>query len=335
MLEPKGFYTKVSEVIDTQNHEISCSNIVEHPHGVILATGGLVQDLGCNFATILCGGQGYLGDHESVYSKCYYLTRSEDTTTFLTFDLYHGPRTAAASIVIDNGITLWVTGGMGQNFADILATSEYISVDPTPSAQKGPDLVFPLESHCMVRLNDEDHAMVIGGYSGIEMDVGYYGGIFGSEPESRTWIFNFNQWTEAPTLNFRRKNLACGVLLNETSGQKLVMVAGGIAQDAPNSTAVEYLWLDLVENEHDEWLIETEALCQPTVGASSVVTQDQLRLILIGGRSLFKAYPYHKSLCSCQMLDGKPACHLMHQELKNERVFSVAMLIPDELFDCA
>ncbi len=270
-------------------------------------------------AVVICGGQGMEGNF--LLKSCYIATNQKSFQSE-HFDMQNGYRTAAASTVIDNGLTLWITGGW--DFSSRQNTSELVTLNPVSSSKNGPQLILALESHCMVQLN-ESHAMLIGGSSDFH------------DPEDRTWCYSNlhqQQWASCPNLNYRRKNLACGVLYDNMLDQTVVMVAGGIHVDMFGDKTVEHLFIGDNSRWDQGWTIDNGVLCYGTFGPSSVVSHDKSRLIIIGGRAIGYPNPYHKSLCSCTITQGSPNCEVMKQELQIGRGLSVAMLIPDSFANC-
>ncbi len=313
-------YTKVSEVIDIgETGTGTCDDFLGHGSDIIMATGGIVTAEDGQQAVLICGGHMQvlivaLLDH------CNYAYK-DSNHMFDEVDMIYGNRAAAASLVIDSGLKLWITGGKLQTSK--LDSTEYVSLSPTPASHKGPELLEGMSSHCIVRLSSSSlKALLIGG------DNEHV------SPDYRTWYFDENTqnlWSDGPGMIYGRANLGCGVLLDKEMDQELVLVAGGIETLQHGSTSVEYLWLN---SNNNQWNLGQEVLCNARVGSASIVPQDKSRLILVGGLHKNGIMPNQQSLCSCIMAGGNPSCKIMSQQLRIGRAFMTAMLIPDSFTTC-
>ena len=251
-----------------------------------------------------------------------------------------GKRESAASVVINNGKTLWITGGFGTDWDVHMQTSEYVSLAPTTSTsplviEDGPPLIHGMSGHCLVQ-SRSGQSLFIGGEFNILIDPIYASSTFWYSNSSNDGVF---PWSLGPQMHYERVNLCCGILYDKDRDFELVMVAGGIGLDHQGTKSVEFLYID-GDNDINEWLLEEEALCDAREGADGVVDADKTHLILVGGRLREFHDFYHKTLCSCQMVkipegEGeKPSCKLLDQELRIGRAFLTAMLIPDSFANC-
>ena len=94
----------------------------------------------------------------------------------------------SASLVIDNGSKLWVTGGY--NLDHRLETTEIVELNDFGDlglVSYGPKLPHSLMGHSMVLLNDS-LAMMIGGSQNIDSDLTYF------------YEFESSNWKNGPNL---------------------------------------------------------------------------------------------------------------------------------------
>ena len=165
------------------------------------ATGGFIGN-----TVMICGGSMDAG--LNAVDECYSLT-SEKRTLITHMSV---GRMNAASIVLSDTI-LWVTGGIyGDNFGNILASTEKVT---TTGTMHGPDLPIALSYHAMVALNSAV-SMVIGGYS-----VSYH---------ASTFYYDHIQgeWSIGPSLMQARATHAAGIVTDEETNENFVAVVGGI-----------------------------------------------------------------------------------------------------------
>ncbi len=80
-------------------------------------------------------------------------------------------REAAASVPIQSGLALWVTGGWISD-GSVSKTTEIVHADG--SIEDGPDLPFWFHLHCMAKLDTDRYAL-----------TGEYTSEFGEDPEER------------------------------------------------------------------------------------------------------------------------------------------------------
>ena len=80
----------------------------------------------------------------------------------------------------------------------------------------GPELPLPLERHAMIMMNNE-LTMVIGGVS---PGIGLL---------AQTYEYNHvkGEWSNGPALNQARQSHAVGIVTDEATQEKLVIVTGG------------------------------------------------------------------------------------------------------------
>ena len=167
--------------------------------------------LGTNI--IVCGGI----PHNVHADKCHIITQ-KSTKVLLKMK---SKRYEAASLVIREKY-LWVSGGNDGTVT--LSSTEFIEIE----SAEGPELPSPLEGHKMVEVT-EDLTLVVGGSNK-------------QIPKSSTLYFHHDkthhekgQWSDGPTMLFKRRDHAVGVITDETTLKKLIAVTGG-SKLAPRST---------------------------------------------------------------------------------------------------
>ena len=201
-------YQSNSEMIDLSiKGDSNCKDWAQFPKDVNGATGGVIQD-----TVIVCGGLNY-DLYESV-DVCYSL--NSKTTTLKTH--MAAKRAYAASLVIDE-TTLWITGGWSSDTVSIQAildTSELITLEGN---ELGPQLPIHVDLHALVAI-DNTLSMLIGGRTPV-----------GNENviTQTTHYFDHqgNNWIQGPDLMQGRRSHAAGVVTDEVTTEKFVIVTGG------------------------------------------------------------------------------------------------------------
>lgn len=152
---------------------------------------------------LICGGEFDDGQSWIESDECYSL--NGQTATLVTHMSFK--RSQAASLVL-NETTLWITGGINYD-----ASSEYIRINET---MPGPALPIAIQGHTMVAINSTC-SMIIGGYSP------------NGETLSSTYFINHDGglWTDGPSLMQARQWHATGIVNDEATNEKLVLVTGG------------------------------------------------------------------------------------------------------------
>ena len=193
-----GQHIKRSEVIDLSlEGNVKCFDWVDTPS---YDTGGLVSN-----TVLVCGGK-FWNDTDS--DECHSLTA--DASTFIT--KMSVARIGSASVVINDDTTLWISGGE----SDVAkSSSEYINLGRTMS---GPDLPVPLDGHQMVSIN-ATFTMIIKGPSICYSCTG----------TSSTFYYNHVEktWMNGPDLSLTRKKFAAGIVTDQVTLERLVIVTGG------------------------------------------------------------------------------------------------------------
>ena len=175
-------------------------------------------------------------------------------------------RSSAASLNIDAN-TIWISGGF-DGYND-LSSSEFITVE---GSMEGPELPMPLRAHKMVAINNE-LTMIIGGRS--------YGSFF-----AETYYYNHSdeQWIDGPNMNQARYVHAAGIITDEATEERLVVVTGGFDVNGIDTLKSTELLLD------DNWSLGKLSLKVNTPYARHVNTlwyKDRTMFIFIDQMSFF------------------------------------------------
>ena len=177
----------------------NCKDWAEIPKDVEAAIGGVIQE-----AVIVCGGE---DQNYNIIDECYRL----NSKTATLFTHMSAKRLYAASLVIDK-TKLWITGGYSDDTGR-LASSEYITLE---GSEPGPELPIPINSHALVAI-DNTLSMLIGGSTteNVATKTTHY-----FDHQSHNWI-------QGPDLMQARWQHAAGMVTDQVTNEKLVIVTGG------------------------------------------------------------------------------------------------------------
>ncbi len=161
-----------------QDTFVECAHSIQppEPDGLVDATGGVlkmpdISDIDDDPIIVVCGGQLFKENKPS--DKCMILNKQKDDQFLLsTNGLLNRNRFGAASVVIDNGNTLWLTGGMSSSAENIaVRTSELVNMIDISSGLiydtngQGPTLPeAELSDHCITKIGP-NIALLTGGTS--------------------------------------------------------------------------------------------------------------------------------------------------------------------------
>ena len=183
-----------------------CSNWANYPQNTKGTTGGF---LGIN--VIVCGGLNELHEHSD---ECRIV--APKTTKLLTNML--SKRFDAASLII-KGKYLWVSGG--NNGGGTLSSTEFIDINIGTTA--GPELPTALEGHKMIDITDDLTIVIGGSFAGIEKSTTYKYKYKSNHQEGH--------WSDGPTMQYRRRNHAVGVVTDRITLKKFLVVTGGVSEE--------------------------------------------------------------------------------------------------------
>ncbi len=257
-------------------------------YAVDKATGGLLLR-NASHIPIVCGGTSY----NVANQNCYKLERQSLPTAV---GVLSRMRLGAASAVILNGTTLWVTGGA--SFSDLpSATTEWINVSMTsgsndgPPGPPGPPLLMqglalpkPRAYHCLEIIED-DSAVLYGGGDAETWTISGLGQVVIEDAD------NVNAWTVQAQMAVGRSGHGCGVIRHEIiefHARRLVIAAGGIDSSSDSITnRVEFLVVTYDNNNQsicEEWR-EGPSMPIGLTGTGSSTTEDQTMLYIAGGKT--------------------------------------------------
>ena len=193
-------YQRDSKMIDLSiKGGSNCKDWPELPKDVDSATGGVIQDV-----VVICGG----GISGKSFDECFSL--NSKPATLITHMSVN--RKYAASLVIDK-TKLWITGGLNTDTYSILSSSEYITLE---GSEPGPELTIPIQNHALVAI-DNTFSMLIGG-----MTTGYV-----VTPTTHYFDHQGHNWIQGPDLMQARRSHAAGIVTDQLTTEKLVIVTGG------------------------------------------------------------------------------------------------------------
>ncbi len=233
------------------------------------ATGGVlvIQE---EIHVVICGGQEVSSTEDNV--KC--ISLSDPITKWS--DLISA-RIGAASLPIDNGQALWVTGGFNSDNSLMMLVTELVAKE---SNQQGPLLPLqPVKHHCLEKIS-ASRAILVGGEN-------HYIGV-----EQTTWFYDLNRTAEVtfgPLLSYARSRHVCGVLKDkmqpDSSSMRIVIAAGGMTNDNVLTDSVEILIIEDKDSdiESSVWQRSAEQMPIKVANAASATTSDQLRMFVVGG----------------------------------------------------
>ena len=234
-------YLANSEFLQLPKSNHYCPSWSNYPIPIVSASGGLLET-----NVIICGGVlKDTGNNEIdgfPTNNCYLLNSYQKKPKFLTNMI--SERYDAASAVID-GTYLWISGGLGCIWSKdwsciniILSSSEFINLD---GPIEGPELPIQLYGHRMIN-KENSLTIVIGGSTSYEEC-----GSFCISEETFYYDHSKETWSDGPQMQQERHWHAVGIVIDEVTKERLVVVTGGYGQDGSALTSTEILL-------HDQWI---------------------------------------------------------------------------------
>ncbi len=269
-------------VVDLSNPLVNCEAPFSFPESYATnGVGGVVSNV-----PIICGGY----NSESLALKsCYILYMDGVVESDMSV-----ARKSAAAIVVDDGKTLWVTGGWdGDSF---FKTTEFVSLD---GITDGPDLPMAMSSHCLVPIDSSTSFLF---------------------HQGKSWYYSHKDsiWTQGKHFIVNDRMFAdCGIILDFYDGQELFVVTGGRARGR-SVKSTEILDLETLQIQLGPPLPEEMTL------ASSMTTPDRKQFLMIDHKIIY-SMRCHSRLCFW---------NLLQQEENYLRPYGFVIPIPDELADC-
>jgi len=148
---------------------------------------------------VICGG--LVGN--VIWDKCYKLEDNE----WKDFGNMESARSWAASLIINNNLEVF--GGF-----DAMDSMEWINANGQSTGTSA--LPAKIRNHAMVNV-DEKRSMMIGG-------------VVNGEISSKIWFYSHNnkEFTQGPQLKQARSRHAAGVVTDKETGEKIIVVSGGV-----------------------------------------------------------------------------------------------------------
>ncbi len=254
-----------------------CAHSLTLPKALVDATGGVLAPGGGQLKIVVCGGRNW--DNEKIINAmCYSLSdpNSEVSGRLST------PRQGSASLVIDSGTTLWITGGADTE--NSLRISEYLQLDEVSqtltSFNQRQTLPRSRQQHCLEKIGDSIAILAGGTFELIIYD-------YQTNIDYLTWTVNVTKmdWREQMPLKIGRVDHSCGVIKEQDT--IIMVVAGGQTVDGSLTTSVELLMADSEAEFHNSYHLWEfgPSLPEPLVQSASVTSPDQAKLFLIGGKT--------------------------------------------------
>ncbi len=332
-----------------KHHTLSrCFPHLQSTVGISTASGGLLrssrklehdnpatEDISNNgpfsaFAPVICGGLDELGLMPNM--NCYQIKDSSSKPKVVGW--FSHARESAASIVIQDGTTLWVTGGLDVSSYTNTETTEWIHIGGDTDATTvgyGINLPQALSHHCLERIHS-GLAIVVGGLSAsTNMQI------------ENSWSLKFTddtvltnskgggevQWEPGARLKIPRHSQSCGVLKFSDSS-KVVVAAGGELYDNGEqvTNTVEFLRVNGKSSVLGSFWEEGPKMPFLATTAGSATTEDQTSLLVAGGTSSQDPWVIYTGIGKLSCYAGSCKWTLLDLELVNYRDAMIAMIIP-------
>ncbi len=286
--------TQMAEVfkLTQSNKLLDCVSSLAVPLALQDSTGGVMldQEQG-SVNVIICGG---VDAGSKQRDECYRLSGSDagnNNDNMYLGSLSHS-RSGADSVIMDDGKSLWVTGGRSNVEAiSPLWSTEIVNLGSGSNnvvSSYGPDLPVAglLMHHCLEKAGPKV-ALLIGGLLTLEDQS--------ISLSQRTWSIDIDEmvWMELAPLATGRSNHACGVIKDRTfPDTQIVIVAGGKTSldDGLVTNIVEQLIIEGDEKTKlnlEEFLSWRSAPAMPVSisDAATAMTGDQGKLFVVCGQT--------------------------------------------------
>ena len=127
---------------------------------------------------------------------------------------------------------LWIVGGLDENL-NHLSSSEFIQENQT---MQGPELPMPLQSHVMVNIQS-DTTIVIGGFPSLDFVLDL------DTCCKKVYIYQhkISKWSFGPNLIQGRIFHSAGLVTDEATREKLIIVTGGRLGNGEHLKSTEIL----------------------------------------------------------------------------------------------
>ncbi len=290
----------------------------DFPLAIVRTTYGVLYDMKGRPILLVCGGK---DQHGQVRDECYYYNAEVSNNWVQARDKLLEKRQNAAGIVIDNGKTLWVTGGW-QDRKRLRSTSLVTILDAQQgsfSVQPGPPLPLGVDQHCLVKLNSTT-AMLIGGYNGNSLTSTYYLDI-PSETTRTT-----SRSIQGPSLSIGRDSFSCGVLDHpeDRNGQVVFAVGGRDSREGRSFSSVERLVVG-----SNQWIRGPDIYQGEKIQSAAGVTSHDGKTFLLAGGWTSNGYSSSIYKLDYSFDSSEWRWSPVEAELEVSRREHVAMLVPD------
>ncbi len=301
---------------------LECTNSLAGGKSLDYATGGLLGSQNGSLSFVLCSGT-ESGKAMLENRKCFSLGEPQPSGQLAS------SRLDAASLVLDDGQVLWVTGGSSRHSVfGGLGTTEFVRVLPDNSLHttEGPHLpILVLSGHCLEKVGP-NLAILIGGRSAWSDE----------SPINSSWSFDIDKmtWTSLAQLKVARSNHICGVVRDSVAGsKKIVISAGGTIdlRDGRMTNTVELLTIGIDKNDHHSFAIIWRYgpfLPLPISNAASATTADHLKLYVMGGSIRHDIGLDSSSMFQMQCANLQCSWTKLDQELRNPSSQGIALALP-------
>ncbi len=303
--------------------KIECLNHLQSAEHLDYAVGGAILDPNSNnnkYLPVVCGGLSVFDNpHERKigYKHCQILGEEQNIND--TDKMLHHFRRDSASVVLDYGTTLWITGG---DYAETPGTTEFFNGSAT---SRGPYLPEYRNDHCLELVSDPSLVILFGGQDGKGMR------------RYEAWFIDLSTltWIPIESMHLARAGHACGIVRDSGNPSwKIVIAAGGwiiwngVEYNGITDT-VELLGIQ--HRAYSKWRFGPE-LPVSIARAASVTTPDKSRMFLIGGQKTTGNF-YDLSSHIYQFQCWNLVCQWtkLEQELQNGRSGAIAMVLPEYL----
>ncbi len=274
---------------------------------------------------VVCGGYRFAAEEEQIASKqCDILSpkgKYKNRQVPMSF-----ARGQAASVVLDGGQTLWITGGQPQwnSKKQFLKTTEYLS-PASSKTEPGPDLKEEIKGHCLIKINDTSVLLIGGSTKAMEKGKnGYY-----VDPKT-------GNTTKVRPINNGRYGHVCGQVASGSGGKMIEVVVGGFMRlnnrHLTKSKSRQTTELLDVINNKKTWILGPMLEMEDPKRASALTTPEGSFLV-IGGGSEIKGNRDIFEL-SCQGSVQSCLWTKRDQELASARFAHVAMIVPGKFARC-
>ncbi len=356
--------------LDHHGNVVECSHSLLSPSEskLIHATGGVMtvpNTTNESIVAVVCGGEFTSENSNSHYANdmCMFLLSDNSDHNQIKLDaqqfhltagghLNYGSRIGAAILVVDNGGTLWVTGGENNvNDLNEISDTEFVAIlTPTEaSASKdfstnvvGLELHRAYSHHCLEKIAPEVAVLIDGEddrkYT-TRIQRGYKDDslIFSGCSQHSTWSIDLRTmaWKEEADRHETSERQTCGVVRFGKDGDGtrrwLVVVAGGRGELQSILNVVETLTVTKEVEEYNfapDWEYGP-SLPEKLMDAASATASDQTAFFIVGGAtaSVDSQYVFQFS-CSLTVAYALCSWSKVGYELKTTSTIGLAFALP-------